>query len=122
MFYSSVDLPAAIVSKVAGKKVIVSMNCDIGQLKLEELSNLAKAGAVFLIEEEEEMEEKQPAITVTAVEEPSKKTVGGGGKRVDTGKIKALKDAGWSAAKIADEMGVSVQAVYNHIKKMEEKR
>ena len=36
-------------------------------------------------------------------------------KRIDTGKIKALKKAGWSVAKIADEMRCSVATVYNHL-------
>ena len=38
-------------------------------------------------------------------------------KRVDHGKVNALHKAGWSAAKIADEMGISVATVYNHIDK-----
>lgn len=35
----------------------------------------------------------------------------------DTGKMKALYDRGWSAAMVADEMGVSVQTIYNKAKK-----
>lgn len=38
-------------------------------------------------------------------------------KRIDQGKVLALAKAGWSAQKIADEMGCSVQAVYNALKK-----
>lgn len=38
-------------------------------------------------------------------------------KRIDQGKVLALAKAGWSAPKIADEMGCSVQAVYNALKK-----
>ena len=34
-------------------------------------------------------------------------------KRIDYGKIKALSDAGWNAAKIAEEMGMTPQAVYD---------
>lgn len=75
--YSSVDLPAAIVSELSGKKVLVATGVGIGQLKVEELDNLAKAGAVFLVEVPEEMEENQPAIIVTEVEEPPKKPLGG---------------------------------------------
>lgn len=37
-------------------------------------------------------------------------------KPFDTGKLKALLDGGWSVAKIADEMGVSVQTIYNKMK------
>lgn len=35
----------------------------------------------------------------------------------DTGKLKALRNAGWSVAKIADEMRVAEQTVRNHMKK-----
>jgi len=35
----------------------------------------------------------------------------------DAGRIKALHDAGWSAPKIAEEIGCSQATVYNHIKK-----
>lgn len=37
-------------------------------------------------------------------------------KPFDTGKLKALLNGGWSVAKIADEMGVSVQTIYNKMK------
>lgn len=36
-------------------------------------------------------------------------------KRVDVGKLIALHNAGWSVAKIADELKVSVQAVYKYL-------
>lgn len=36
---------------------------------------------------------------------------------VDHGKILALHEAGWSVAKIADEMGTTTVTVRNHIKK-----
>ena len=35
---------------------------------------------------------------------------------IDHGKILALAEAGWSVAKIADEMGCSMATVRNHIK------
>lgn len=41
-------------------------------------------------------------------------------KPVDTGKIKALREAGWAVSKIADEMGVTETAIYNHLKKIRE--
>lgn len=38
-------------------------------------------------------------------------------KELDVGKIKALRKAGWSFQKIADEMGVaSAQTIANHLK------
>lgn len=40
-------------------------------------------------------------------------------RKIDQGKVMALHKAGWTAAKIADEMQCSVQAVYNILKKGE---
>ena len=41
-------------------------------------------------------------------------------KKIDDGKLKALYTANppWSIPKIADEMGISPQTVYNHLEKM----
>lgn len=39
--------------------------------------------------------------------------------KVDVGKVKALHDAGWSATKIADEMGVTPTTIYYHLKRNE---
>lgn len=60
-------------------------------------------------------------ITVTAAdadtdkEDREKQDNAGDGKnkKLDTGKIMALTKAGWSAAQIADEMGINIQAVYD---------
>lgn len=51
--------------------------------------------------------------------EPTGKRVGAGGKRkaVDTGKILALHNAGWSNVKIADEMKMNVKTVWYYIDK-----
>ena len=54
---------------------------------------------------------KQPAAKESPAPEKKKRNRG-----IDYGKIKALKDAGWTAEKIADEMGISVATVYNHSK------
>ena len=54
---------------------------------------------------------KQPAPKESPAPEKKKRNRG-----IDYGKIKALKDAGWTAEKIADEMGISVATVYNHSK------
>ncbi|MBE6014748.1 MAG: ArsR family transcriptional regulator [Lachnospiraceae bacterium] len=40
--------------------------------------------------------------------------------KIDTGKIKALKNAGWSVEKIADEMKLGVSTVYAQIRKLKE--
>lgn len=38
--------------------------------------------------------------------------------KIDTGKIKVLREAGWTLAGIAREMGCSQQTVSNHLTKM----
>lgn len=37
-------------------------------------------------------------------------------KELDMGKVKALRDAGWTFEKIADEMGCSPQTIVNRLK------
>ena len=39
-------------------------------------------------------------------------------KAFDMGKLRALHEGGWSVAKIADEMGVSQQTIYNKLKEL----
>lgn len=41
------------------------------------------------------------------------------GRRLDTGKIRALRNAGWTVKNIAIEMSCSETAIYNALKKME---
>jgi hypothetical protein len=40
----------------------------------------------------------------------------GAKKQLDMGKVKALRNAGWSFDKIADEIGVSAQTIANRLK------
>lgn len=54
-----------------------------------------------------EPENAQPAAPPQPVRKPK--------KTVDVGKLIALYNAGWSVAKIADELGVSTGAVYNYL-------
>lgn len=72
----------------------------------------------------------QPHSAVTEGNQPessgsTEKSYGGrvscGSKRksVDTGKLLALRKAGWSMKKIANEMGISEGSVWNYLKKME---
>ena len=39
--------------------------------------------------------------------------------KVDTGKLMALRKAGWSVPKIADELGIGKSTVYNYVMKMQ---
>lgn len=41
-------------------------------------------------------------------------------KKIDLGKVGALRKAGWTVDKIADEFGVSSATIYNHLKKAKE--
>lgn len=49
---------------------------------------------------------------------PPVKKVPANMKRLDEGKIKALREAGWSMARIAEEMGCSEATINNRIKRM----
>ena len=68
--------------------------------------------------EETKAIEEKPAEKKKPKKAAAKKKAGGV-KPLDHGKIIALHKAGWSQAKIADEMGCSVQSVANHIAKEE---
>lgn len=52
---------------------------------------------------------------------PAKKVVAGSGKRkkLDDGKMLALRKAGWTYKRISEEMGCSEQTVINHIQSRE---
>lgn len=41
-------------------------------------------------------------------------------KPIDTGKMLALRKAGWSMKKIGDELGISESSVFNYLKKLEQ--
>lgn len=71
------------------------------------LSELWSSNGYLFIEEEDDA----PVIV------PEKKKEQ---KKIDVGKINALYDAGWSAAKIADEIGCSSATVYNYLNKKKE--
>lgn len=40
--------------------------------------------------------------------------------KVDTGKLMALRKAGWSMKKIGEELGISESSVFNYLKKLKE--
>lgn len=72
----------------------------------------------FLIEEEDPQPEPKPEPKEykTKIEPKTKPKTEPKKSGVDHGKLIALHKAGWSTAKIADELGCSSQTVLNHIK------
>lgn len=55
------------------------------------------------------------------IEKRPKKQGGADKRYIDMGKVHALKDAGWSVKKIAEEMGVSQGMIYERLKEEREK-
>ena len=60
-----------------------------------------------------EMAELIRLMTAAPKAEPKKQ---GAKKELDMGKAKALRKAGWTLEKIADEMGCSAQTIANKLK------
>lgn len=101
------------------KEIIKALLNVIGNdLKLDVAIRDVVLGLLYLQEDEKPEPKKEPAKrgrpkkTEEKKTEPKKTEP----KPFDTGKLKALLNGGWSVAKIADEMGVSVQTIYNKMK------
>ena len=60
----------------------------------------------------------QPETQEPAGKTPEEETKKPGRRPLDTGKLKALREAGWPVAKIANEMGVTEQTIRNYITKL----
>lgn len=141
MFVKQIDMAKAL--ELAAKGMEIKVPAPIGQeggwenLVPDTLQNMLE-GVMFFRQEPAMEKEIFPVETVLDVTEPlSEKTLSeieaglkqelkqarpAGGKRmnVDIGKMKALREAGWSYAKIADEMRISEGSVYNYLKRAEE--
>jgi hypothetical protein len=59
--------------------------------------------------------------TLKKLEEPKPEKAKPVKRHLDDGKMLALRKAGWTYEKIADEMGCTDQTVINHIRAMEQK-
>ncbi|MDO4647747.1 MAG: helix-turn-helix domain-containing protein [Eubacteriales bacterium] len=72
-------------------------------------------------EQQASSEEKMAAgdADETKMPEESKRT-GRRRRPIDAGEVIALKNAGWSVKTIAEELGVTEQTVYNHLKKIQD--
>lgn len=81
------------------------------------------AGHEVTIEQEGVIVHIKPAAAPEQKEEPKpepkKQRKAINRKELDMGKVKALRAAGWSFEKIADEMRCAPQTIVNHLKEVE---
>lgn len=106
----TVNFEEAISRMTAGEQVTLYIPQNMGSMTMEAIVKQMNNGAIFAIAndaEEVSAQDEQPKE-----EKPKKKRT-----PVDTGKLFALYQAGWSAPKIADELGISDQTVYNYLRK-----
>lgn len=97
----------------------------ISSMTMQDVRAAAEAGAVFAVMQTqvkaEERPKKEPEPKAEAKPTPPKSPAGQGRKRkLDTGKMTALRNAGWSYEKIADEIGCSAGTVWNYFNKGKE--
>lgn len=98
----------------------------ISSMTMQDVQAAAEAGAVFAVMQTqvkaEERPKKEPEPKAEAKPTPPPKSPAGQGRKrkLDTGKMTALRNAGWSYEKIADEIGCSAGTVWNYFNKGKE--
>lgn len=99
----------------------------ISSMTMQDVRAAAEAGAVFAVMKQpqtkaEEKPEKEPEQKEEVKPTPPPKSPAGQGRKrkLDTGKMRALREAGWSYKKIADEMSCSEATVWNFFNKDKE--
>lgn len=107
-----VNLEKALKKAAAGKAVLILTTMDDGSMAIESLSDILQ-GARFLVEVPAVIDEEFEAALPKAAPPPTPKSAKK--KKVDAGKIHALHNAGWSQAKIADEMKLSISTVNRYL-------
>ena len=135
MFVKQIDMAKAL--ELAAKGMEIKVLAPIGQeggwenLVPDTLQNML-GGVMFFRQEPALEKEILPAVSGEEPEPPAEKSLSDltkelkqarpqkGKLDVDIGKMKALREAGWSYAKIADEMRISVGSVHNYLKRAEE--
>lgn len=107
--------------------IYVMQPMAISGMTMQEVRAAAEAGAVFAVMKQpqtkaEEKPEKEPEQKEEVKPTPPPKSPAGQGRKrkLDTGKMTALRNAGWSYEKIADEMGCSAGTVWNYFNKDKE--
>lgn len=97
----------------------------ISSMTMQDVRAAAEAGAVFAVmqtqakAEERLKKEPEPKAEVKPTPPPKSPAGKGRKRKLDTGKMRALREAGWSYEKIADEMGCSAGTVWNYFKDKE---
>ena len=135
MFVKQIDMAKAL--ELAAKGMEIKVLAPIGQedgwenLVPDTLQHMLE-GVIFFRQEPALEKEILPVVSREEPEPPVEKTLSDltkelkqarpqkGKLDVDIGKMKALREAGWSYAKITDEMRISVGSVHNHLKQAEE--
>lgn len=98
----------------------------ISSMTMQDVRAAAEAGAVFAVmqtqakAEERPKKEPEPKAEVKPTPPPKSPAGQGRKRKLDTGKMRALREAGWSYEKIADEMGCSAGTVWNYFNKDKE--
>ena len=119
MFAKQIDKKTALELAAKGKEVLVMAPITTDPEKWIDyepntLGHMLEGCLFFRREPAMEVELAGPAETEPAQPDPPP-TGKKARKTVDVGKLIALHYAGWSVAKIADELGVSTRAVYNYL-------
>ncbi len=135
MFVKQIDMAKAL--ELAAKGMEIKVLAPIGQedgwenLVPDTLQHMLE-GVIFFRQEPALEKEILPVVSREEPEPPAEKSLSDltkelkqarlqkGKLDVDIGKMKALREAGWSYAKIADEMRISEGSVYNYLKRAEE--
>lgn len=125
MFVKQIDEKTALELAAKGKEVLVMVPAgkDPGWegMMPDTLGHMLEGCMFFRREPAMEVELVEPAEIEKAQPDPppaGKKR--GPKKALDVGKLVALHNAGWPAAKIADELRVTERTVYAHLQKFRE--
>ena len=92
----------------------IEQDMDFCVTCIEEIAEMVTNCKSILAPATVTVEEKEDPVPVGEKKPKEKKKPA---KKVDAGKIWALRDAGWNAASIALEVGCSQQTVYNTLNK-----
>ena len=84
---------------------------DYCELCAKAVLNFAEKPEFLRIEYQADVKKKEKEHTIKEPEEDQSKPK----KKLDIGKIMALKKAGWSAADIAEELGTTPQSIYSAV-------